>query len=516
MPRHHTTPDQPNVLLITSDQQHWYTLGVNNPHIKTPNLDRLCREGTNFTRAYTNNPVCTPSRSTMITGLYPSWHGAWTIGTKLPEDVLTIGDLYQQHGYESILIGKAHFQPLASAPGSESIEKQPTLRDLDFWRHFHEHYPSWYGFNCVETARMHTDESHVGQHYAIWLEEEKGLTDWRDYFQPYPHYPGMPQAYGPWSLPDECHHSTWVAERTNAQMERCVNEGRPFFLWSSYFDPHPPYAIPEPWASMYDPDALPVPHMDEADEMLEKMPPPHRMTQQASPDFSEFHEAFGSHGYHNQVKDEATRRKDLAIYYGMISKMDHEIGRTLDKLDELGIADSTLVVFTSDHGHYMGQHGLTAKGPFHYEDGIKLPFVVRWPGQVPANRESDALQALIDLPSTFLDACHIDVPGAMQGVSQLDVWRGRADAARDDVLVENRHQPTAVHLRTYIDQRYKMTVYRDRLAWGELFDLQEDPDELHNRWDDPAYAQIKAQTLHRFVNAEVRREPTRMPRVMHA
>ena len=507
---------QPNILLITSDQQHWFTLGIDNPHIKTPNLDRLAKEGTNFTRGYTNNPVCTPSRATIITGLYPSWHGAWTIGTKLPEDVDTVGDIFQNHGYESILIGKAHFQPLASAPGSESIEKQPTLRDLDFWRHFHEHYPSWYGFNRVETARMHTDEAHVGGHYAIWMEDEKNLTNWRDYFQEYPPNHDKPRAQGSWSLPDECHHSAWVADRTNANIERCAKQNKPFFLWSSYFDPHPAYAIPEPWASMYDPDALPVPSMDEADEMREKMPPPHRMTQDPSADFSEFHETYGSHGYACHVQDEATRRKNLAIYYGMISKMDHEIGKTLDKLDELGIAENTLVVFSSDHGHYLGNHGLIKKGAFHYEDGIKVPFIVRWPGEVPAGKTSRAIQGLIDLPCTFLDACGIDVPGGMQGVSQLDVWRGRADKARDDVLVENRHQPTAVHLRTYIDQRYKMTVYRDRMEWGELFDLEQDPDELHNRWDDADYASVKADVLHRFVNAEVRREPTRMPRIAGA
>jgi arylsulfatase A-like enzyme len=509
----------PNILLITSDQQHWLTLGVNNPHIKTPNLDRLARQGANFTRAYTNNPVCTPTRATLITGLYPAWHGAWTIGVKLPEDVPTIGETFQQHGYESILVGKAHFQPLASGPGAddESIEKQPTLRDLDFWRHFHEHYPSWYGFNRVETARMHTDESHVGGHYAIWMEDEKGLKNWPDYFWPYPHTPDMKRAYGAWDLPDERHHSTWVGERTNANIERCVREGKPFFLWSSYFDPHPPYAIPEPWASMYDPADMPVPALDDADEMLEKMPPPHRMTQDPDADYSEFEESgYGNHGYSYQHKDEAHRRKDMAIYYGMISKMDHEIGKTLDKLDELGIADNTLVVFTTDHGHYLGQHGLTAKGPFHYEDGIKLPFIVRWPNEVPAGVECDALQALVDLPPTFLDACGIAVPGLMQGVSQLDVWRGRADKARDEVLVENRHQPSAVHLRTYLDKRYKMTVYRDRLDWGELFDLEADPNEYHNRWDDPEYSSVKAEVMHRFINAELAREPTRMPRVWTA
>ena len=114
----------PNILLITSDQQHFSTLGVTNPRIRTPALDRLAREGARFDRAYCNNPVCSPSRSSIITGQYPAWHGCWTIGVKLGEDVPTVGDLLHQHGYDTTLIGKAHFQPLASRPEQTSLECQ--------------------------------------------------------------------------------------------------------------------------------------------------------------------------------------------------------------------------------------------------------------------------------------------------------------------------------------------------------------------------------------------------------
>jgi uncharacterized sulfatase len=123
-----------------------------------------------------------------------------------------------------------------------------------------------------------------------------------------------------------------------------------------------------------------------------------------------------------------------------------------------------------------------------------------------------ALQALIDLPETFLAAAGLPIPGLMQGVNQLPVWRGEATAAREEVIVEFRHQPTAIHLRTYIDTRYKLTVYRDQ-DYGELFDLVEDPEERHNRWSDPAYAAIKCDLFQRFVNAELRREPMRFPRI---
>ena len=510
-------PRRPNILLITSDQQHWNTLGSINDRIVTPALDRLCAEGTRFDRAYCNSPVCSPSRSTLITGMYPSWHGCWTIGVKLPEDVPTVGDVFQQYGYDTTLIGKAHFQPLASEPGQTSLECQPLLRDLDFWRDFHG---PWYGFSHVEVARNHADESHAGQHYALWM-EQRGLDNWRDYFQPWP--PVAPEDRGKyweagrqhtWDLPEEFHYSVWTAERTIAAIERSVADERPFFTWASFQDPHPPYLVPEPWASMYRPEEMQPGRLVGAE--LDAMPAHFRKTQEPDPDFSIYREtAFANHGFHSHLVEDEQLRKNMAVYYGMISFMDQQIGRILGALDRLGITDNTLVVFTSDHGHFLGQHGLIAKGAFHYEDLLRVPLVVRYPGHVPPGRTTSSLQALIDLPSTFLAAAGIPIPGIMQGVDQFPVWCDAAASARDEVLVEFRHQPTTVHLRSYIDARYKLTVYRDQ-PYGELFDLVGDPAELHNRWDDPDYAAIKCRLFQQFVNAEVKREPTRLPRIAGA
>ena len=500
---------RPNILLITSDQQHWDTLGVTNPRIRTPALDRLAAEGTRFERAYCCNPTCSPTRASIITGMYPAWHGCWAIGVKLPEDVPTIGDILQSHGYSTVLVGKAHFQPLASRPGSESIECHPVLRDLDFWRKFHG---PWYGFEHVETARMHADEHLVGQHYAIWM-EEKGLKNWKDYFAPWPPDPSAPKRRGAWDLPAELHHTTWVGERTIANIERLVEQDRPFFMWASFFDPHPPYLVPEPWASMYRPEDMEPGRLSPGE--MDLLPPHFRKTQETRPDFSEWAEEHVTHGFISHLHDEQQLREDIATYYGMVSFMDYQIGRILETLDRLGIAENTLVVFATDHGHFLGQHGLIAKGPFHFEDMLKVPMIVRYPREVPAGRVSSALQSLVDLPATFLSAAGIEIPGYMQGVDQMDVWRGKAQAARDHVIVENRHQPTKVHLRTYVDERYKITVYRG-YDYGELFDLQADPGETRNLWDDPAYREVKCRLLHRFVQAEMIREPTRMPRIAGA
>ena len=502
--------DVKNVLLITSDQQHHGTLGVTNPRIRTPHLDRLAAEGTRFTRAYCVNPVCSPSRSTMITGLYPSWHHCWTIGVKLPEDVPTLGDRLQGEGYRTSLVGKAHFQPLASAPGQESLECQPRLRDLDFWRDFRG---PWYGFQHIDVARNHADEAHVGQHYAIWM-EEKGLSNWRDYFQAWPPDPGAPRRRWTWELPQEYHYTTWTAERTVARMAESAEAGQPFFIMSNFHDPHPPYLVPEPWASMYDPADM-APGTLEPGE-TDRLPPQFGLTQQTDPDFSSWRETpHWNHGFESHLMSEADQRRNMAVYYGMVSLMDWGVGQLLEALDRLGLADSTLVVFTTDHGHFLGQHGLWYKGAFHYEDLLRLPMLVRCPGSVPAGAVSDALQSQVDFSPTLLAALGLQVPGMMQGRSQWDVWCGRAREARDHVLVENRHQPTALHLRTFVDRRWKITVYRGH-DYGELFDLESDPDERCNLWDDAAHGGVKRELLLRFVQAEMEREPTRLPRIAGA
>jgi uncharacterized sulfatase len=223
----------------------------------------------------------------------------------------------------------------------------------------------------------------------------------------------------------------------------------------------------------------------------------------------------GLHGFNSHLHSEDDLRRSIACYYGMVSLMDQAIGRIVDALDRLGIAENTLLVFTTDHGHFIGQHGLIAKGAFHYEDLLRLPMIARYPGHIPEGTTSSALQALIDYPSTFLMAAGIEPPGLMQGVNQLDVWRGKSESARDHVLIENRHNPTTVHLRTFVDERYKLTVYRNA-EYGELFDLQEDPGEVSNKWNDPAYQDKKAALMHRFLQAEMQREPTRMPRIAGA
>lgn len=500
----------PNILLITSDQQHFSALGAVNPKIRTPALDRLCAGGTRFSRAYCPNPTCTPSRASILTGMSPSQHGAWSLGTRLFEDVPTVSAALTAAGYATSLIGKAHFQPLASRPGMESIERQPTLRDLDFWRGFHG---PWYGFSHVETARMHAAEAHAGGHYAIWM-EERGLANWRDYFEDWPDNPAKREriySSRTWDLPEEFHYSRWTSERTIAALE--ASGDQPFFIWSSFHDPHPPYLVPAPWDSLYDPADMEPGRLVPGEH--EESPEYFRKALVEDPEFWEqacAGEAIHGSGCHTTPEDKL--RKDMACYYGMTSFMDQEIGRILDALDRSGKAEDTLVIFTSDHGHFLGQHGLVAKAIHMYEDLLKIPFIARWPGHIPAGAVSDDLQCLVDLAPTFLAAAGCPVPGIMTGRNQLANWRD-GTAPRDFVVVENHHGTRSFHMRTFVTDRYKITVHRDG-SDGELFDLLADPGETRNLWSDPAASELKAQLFLEFLQATLREEPMRMPRISAA
>jgi len=498
-----------NVLLITSDQQHWYTLGLLNPDIQTPNLDRLARSGMLCRRAYCPNPTCTPTRASIITGLMPSRHGAYSLGTRLPENVPTLGAMLSRTGYHTALIGKAHFQPLRSTGQYPSLEAPPVLQDLDFWRNYTEPF---YGFQHIELARNHADEGWAGQHYAIWM-EENGFTSWRDCFQP----PGGHHAAQEWTwnLPVKFHYNTWIAERTNAAMDACRKESKPFFIWASFPDPHPPYLAPEPWDALYDPEKMNVPRGQPGEH--DRNPPHFGLTQQEHPDYSAWEEPDGNamHGFHSHRIDDARKAKNMAVYYGMVTFMDKYIGQILDHLEETGLAENTLVMFTSDHGHLFGQHDMTAKGAFHYEDLIRVPAMVSCPGTVPAGVETDALLSLVDFTPTILTACGQPVPESLDGLNQWDVWRGVASSARDHVLVENRHQPHTLHLATVVDDRYKVTTYKGR-AYGELFDLKNDPGEFNNLWDDPDYQAIKQERISKIPSQALTWDDPPMPRISGA
>ena len=183
-------------------------------------------------------------------------------------------------------------------------------------------------------------------------------------------------------------------------------------------------------------------------------------------------------------------------------------------LDRL-ITDNTLVIFTTDHGHAYGHHGLAYKGIFMYDDFIRIPWIVRLPGQVPAGRGSGALQSAVDLVPTVLDYCGIRIPDGVAGISQKDVWNGKIDSVRNFVFCENNMERDSVYMKSFVTDKYKLTVYLN-MEFGEFYDLESDPGEIKNLWDNPEYTNLKMTLLHKFIQAGMKSEPNFMPRLWGA
>jgi arylsulfatase A-like enzyme len=456
-----------NVLLITSDQQRWDCIGRLNPAIKTPNLDRLAERGITFDRAYTVNPVCTPSRCTLLTGEYPSRHGCYHVGTNLPADYgPTVAQQFTAAGYSTGLLGKAHFQACKDPASPESA---PAVHDLDYFDRWTGPY---FGFEHAELVIGHTSEPHAaGMHYGAWLRRQG--VDLKQHFDihDYDHF-------GPWDLPPEQHGSTWIADRTLAAIDRAQRDAKPFMLWASFQDPHNPYVTPEPWASLHDPAAMPA-------------PAPFSSTED-KPDFYATLARGKFYGNDPELQEkvwgDAKIRPELspadiaklrAVYYGMISLMDQQIGRLLDRLEADGTIDDTLIIFTSDHGDYLGDHGLWGKGLPTYEGMQRVPFIVAHPRCETRGEISHALQSLVDIPSTILSAAKIAVPVQFQGLSQEAAWINSATSVRDHCRLEFRPAEGPFKQRTFIESRYKLVLY-DTRDYGELYDLDADPDQVKN------------------------------------
>lgn len=475
---------KPNIVFITTDQQHWNTIHIlGNEKISTPNLDRLAENGVAFERAYVASPVCSPSRSSIITGEYPSRHGCWNIGVELDENRTTLGGILQNEGYVTGLYGKAHFKPVLK---EGSFEAPPNIHNREFWKNFKGPY---YGFEHVGMVHGHSDEdSSHGMHYGVWLEKQ-GINP-KDYFGP-----GGGHREGAWDLPEEYHYTRWTADQTIEFMETKTSSD-PFFVWCSFQDPHNAFLCPEPWNSLYDPDDMPPFNMREG-EMEDKprihqyliADKLHELDVNVTSDPGHDTGGIQCLGKTNYNIGEERAKKWLASYYGMISLIDHHVGRILDKVEELGLAENTLIVFTSDHGDYAGNHGLWLKGPIHYEDILRVPFLAQWPGTIPKGKRTKSLISLVDVAPTILDICGVNEQKTMQGISQFEVLKSPDQPLRDWCLVENRAEPT-FYVKTLVMDQYKLNYYLGRDE-GELYDLERDPNEFTNLFNLKEYESVK-------------------------
>ena len=511
----------PNVLCIITDQQRADHLScMGNPTLQTPHIDRLASSGVRFTRAYVNNPLCMPGRATLFTGQTPRGHGVRTNGIPLNPSLPTMVQALAASGYRTHAVGKLHLTCFFAGSGQDAARLDPLAytESAPLWEsgRIRQLPTPYYGFQTVEFAGGHG--SHLWGDYAHWLEG---------------HHPGALRLYRPeaalrpptgadqsWvsAIPAEWHHSTWIADRTIAFLQQEGRE-RPFFLWCSFPDPHHPFCPPEPYASRYDPASIPVPLRREGE--LDDLPPHFRRS---------YEEDVLVSGRRVRTRmPDAHRQEIIAHTYGMIALIDEQVGRVLDCLEALGLRQDTIVVFLSDHGDLMGDHGLLNKGPFHFEGLIRVPFIWSWPGHFPAGRATAALASFLDFAPTLLDLCGVPVPEGpvppepeapqmlppWPGLSLAPILCGHSEGVRDAVVVENDEDYLGLRLRTLVTDRFKLTIYAGQ-PYGELYDLHKDGHELYNRWHDPACACLRDELRLRLLDELVRTDSVLPRRLCHA
>ncbi len=475
---------QPNILWYCTDQQRYDTIhALGNPSITTPNIDSLCQRGVAFERAYCQSPICTPSRASFLTGRYPNTHHVHRNSNEFfPPTEILVTKLLADAGYNCGLVGKLHL----SKASKGNLERRPDdgYREFYWSQHPNPDYP-------------------YGHDYAIWLKEEKGVDPVELYESIHGHVGA--------GVPTEFHQTTWCTERAI----RFITEhpDRPWLLSVNPFDPHPPFDPPEAYLRRYDPEKMPFPLFRESD--IEQFESFRCIDQQAD-------EVVNPYAAGGEAHDEGTvERGDMgrqppktydaqlvkATYYAMIELIDEQFSRILHALEETGQLENTLIVFMSDHGEMLGDHGLIYKGCRFFEGLVHVPLIVSWPGRGLSGVRSRALVELVDLAPTLLDAVGLDIPYYMQGRSLLPIITGEVpvDVHKDHVLCEYHDSlpgvPNHSHGTMYFDGRYKLCIYEGHYDLGELYDLVEDPGEFDNRWNDRAYAELKTDLIIRHFHA---------------
>ena len=518
---------RPNFLFFITDQHRADYLGCyGHPVLKTPHIDSIAARGTRFERFYVATPVCMPNRSTLMTGRMPSVHGVRSNGSPLSLRSNTFVDALRASGYATALVGKSHLQNFGDQP---AILKRPPPRpgdqvlDPNFAEarkpaasdgpYDQEHPKRWeagddfamqlpfYGFEHVDLCTAHGDQ--VGGHYYVWLKSHRPDADaLRDHSKQLPHDYVCPQAFRT-PIPEELYPTAYIADKSCEWLDRYAagDRSQPFFLMTSFPDPHHPFTPPGRYWSMYRPQDMQLPASFHPGNRPLARPVTWAMAQRDSGKAD-------TAGQAAFAINEREAREAMALSCGMIAMIDDAIGRVLGRLAACGLADDTIVIFTTDHGDFLGDHRLLLKGPAHYEGITHVPFIWAEPG-TRAARRTDTLAGTLDIASTILDRVKVQPYNGIQGVSLLPVLEGAgATIARDSMVIEDDQQravfglPSGSRLRTLVTQRWRMTIAQDD-RYGELYDLQNDPGEMDNLFEDAAHRGVRAELMEKLAYREM-------------
>jgi arylsulfatase A-like enzyme len=522
-----TDMSRPNFLLIVTDQHRADYLGCyGHPVLKTPHIDSIAARGTRFERFYVATPVCMPNRATLMTGRMPSVHGARSNGMPLSLRANTFVDALRAGGYATALIGKSHLQnftghgPVLKRPPPRSDDRvleaefaeafKPVAADGPYdqelprrWsagRDFAMQLP-FYGFEHVDLCTDHGDR--VGGHYYVWLKAQRPDADaLRDPKNQLPHDYVCPQAIRT-AVPEELYPTRYIADKACEWLDRHAGAARsePFFLMVSFPDPHHPFTPPGRYWSMYRPQDMMLPPSFESGNRPLARAVAWALAQRQSG-------AADVAGPTAFAVGEREAREAMALSCGMIAMIDDAVGRVLARLADSGSANDTVIIFTTDHGDFLGDHRLLLKGPAHYEGITRVPFIWAEPGERPP-RASDVLGGTLDIAPTILDRACFQPYNGIQGASLLPAVHGEPPAVvRDSLVIEDDQQRPTLgfrsppRLRTLVTRRWRMTIAHDD-PWGELYDLQSDPHELDNLFDDAGHRGVRAQLMETLAYREM-------------
>lgn len=468
-----------NILLIMTDQQRWDTLGCYGaPLCKTPNIDKLADRGVRFSTAYTPTSPCSPARAALFTGLYPHKNHVLANGGVVNPEVLNLAGELKKVGYDLGYAGKWHVDQ-SKVPSEYGFEGK------DFPGYG---YPPTHGF--IEGLR-YMQNIPIPPHYNNYI-EEKGLETPKVLEAMYGDNPGKQnqEMYALQSGDIEGNFENMVGDFTIDLLNKfaAVKEDgtKPFFIWANFWGPHTPCLVPEPYYSMYDPKDIP-----EEPNFIENW--------ERKPDVHQLYAKW----WGLDKKDWSEWREIVARYWGYVTMIDDLVGRILDKLETLGLRDNTLVVFTTDHGDQMGSHKMIEKGCFAYEETWRLPMIAAHPACEAPGSVSDEFVLLHDLCPTFLDLAGAPLPEVPDSQSILpNVMGKKAPTNRDSVYgIFTRHLFPAPF--RFVRTRTHKLVY-NLVGIGELYDLVNDPGELHNIYGLPEAEDIQADLLTRMREHMVR------------
>jgi arylsulfatase A-like enzyme len=444
--------ERPNILLILTDQQRWDTIGGRSG-CRTPNTDGLARQGVTFDRSYTPVSLCCPARAMLVSGAY-SWHNGVFVQVHVPqrmqfgmkEGTVTYAQRLADEGYRTAYLGKWHadwkkgpldygyqrVSALRADPDSLIRSNQPPEDQLASLSKFE---------NSVSATR--TVKWVGGADWPVWAEVDGPVEGRRVHF---------------------------VADRAQVVLEELCSGNDPWLMEVHFVEPHDPYAPHVEFARRYDADDIPLP--DNWNEEYVNKP---GMSRKEAANYAD-------------VTEEDVRQA-IAHYWAYTEELDHYVGKILEALERCGQAEETLVLFTSDHGDLLGNHGMFIKSWMPYEEAHRIPMVARWPGVIPAATQARQLVHLHDWAHTFCDVAGAEPLPFDDGISLAPLLRDPRGEPSRDAIMSIYYGCEFLHVqRMMISQRYKYVF--NGFDIDELYDLETDPSEMLNRIDDPGYSDV--------------------------